>query len=79
MNKIVAAWIFHAVLAGPVFGQPAAGQTAAEGFIVCCATGLSMSGIDCAIRFHDGRVVDSAVFLRRKLAQFATLVAKGAH
>ncbi|HUW53081.1 MAG TPA: DUF5329 family protein [Rhodanobacter sp.] len=133
MNKIAAAWIFLAVLAGPVFGQQAAGQTGAEqrqaieqqkieyliasvaalhdatfirngvgydaakaaahmrlkrrfagsaastaeGFIVCCATGSSMSGINYTIRFHDGRVVDSAVFLRRKLAEYVTLAAKG--
>jgi len=133
MNKIVAASIFLAVLAGPVFGQQAVGQpdaeqlqaieqqkieyliasvaalhdatfirngvgydaakaaahmrlkrrfagaaaSTAEGFIVCCGTGSSMSGTKYTIRFQDGSIVDSAVFLHRKLAGYVTLAAKG--
>ena len=40
----------------------------AEDFIVYCATGSSTSGEKYRIRFADGRVVDTAVFLREKLA-----------
>lgn len=40
----------------------------AEDFIVCCATGSSTSGEKYRIRFADGRIVDTAVFLREKLA-----------
>ena len=42
----------------------------AEDFIACCATGSSASGEKYRIRFADGRVVDNAVFLRQKLAEF---------
>jgi hypothetical protein len=42
----------------------------AEDFITCCATGSSMSGEKYRIRFADGRVVDNAVFLREKLAEY---------
>jgi hypothetical protein len=42
----------------------------AEDFISCCATGSSASGEKYRIRFADGRVVDNAVFLRQKLAEF---------
>ncbi len=42
----------------------------AEGFITCCATRSSMSGIKYSIRFHDGRVVDSATYLRHRLAAY---------
>lgn len=40
----------------------------AEDFIVYCATGSSTSGEKYRIRFADGHVVDTAVFLREKLA-----------
>ena len=43
----------------------------AENFIACCGTGSSMSGTPYKIRFHDGRTVDSATFLRAKLAEYA--------
>lgn len=42
----------------------------AEDFIVYCATGSSISGEKYRIRFADGRSVDTAVFLREKLAAF---------
>jgi hypothetical protein len=42
----------------------------AEDFITRCATGSSASGEKYRIRFADGRVVDNAVFLRQKLAEF---------
>jgi hypothetical protein len=42
----------------------------AEDFIVYCGTGSSMSGTKYQIRFRDGQTIDSAVFLRQKLAQF---------
>ena len=42
----------------------------AEDFITICATGSSASGEKYRIRFADGRVVDNAVFLRQKLAEF---------
>jgi len=42
----------------------------AEEFITRCATGSSVSGEKYRIRFADGRVVDNAVFLRQKLAEF---------
>ncbi len=42
----------------------------AEDFIVYCGTGSSASGIKYTIRFADGRSVDSASFLRRKLAEY---------
>ena len=42
----------------------------AEDFIARCATGSSVSGEKYRIRFADGRVVDNAVFLRQKLAEF---------
>lgn len=42
----------------------------AEDFIARCATSSSMSGEKYRIRFADGRVVDNAVFLRQKLAEF---------
>ena len=44
----------------------------AQDFITYCGTGSSMSGTKYTIRFKDGRVVDSAVFLRNKLAGYAT-------
>lgn len=40
----------------------------AEDFIVYCATGSSISGERYRIRFADGRIVDSAAFLRERLA-----------
>jgi Family of unknown function (DUF5329) len=43
----------------------------AEDFIVYCATGSSMSGEKYRIRFGDGRVVETAEFLRGKLAAYA--------
>ena len=42
----------------------------AEDFITCCATASSASGEIYRIRFADGSVVDNAVFLREKLAEF---------
>jgi len=42
----------------------------AEDFITYCATGSSASGEKYRIRFADGRVVDNAVFLRQRLAEF---------
>lgn len=43
----------------------------AEDFIVCCGTGSSVSGINYTIRFADGHSVDSASYLRRKLAEYS--------
>jgi len=43
----------------------------AEDFILYCATGSSMSGEKYLIRFADGRTVDTADFLRGKLAAYA--------
>jgi hypothetical protein len=43
----------------------------AEDFIVCCATGSSMTGEKYRIKFPDGRMVDTADFLRSKLAAYA--------
>jgi len=43
----------------------------AEDFILYCATGSSMSGEKYRIRFADGRTVDTANFLRGKLAAYA--------
>ncbi len=42
----------------------------AEDFIRYCATGSSMSGEKYRIRFADGRTVDTADFLRGKLAAY---------
>lgn len=42
----------------------------AEDFIAYCGTGSSMSGIQYTIRFRDGHSVDSASFLRGKLAEY---------
>jgi hypothetical protein len=42
----------------------------AEDFITRCASASSMSGEKYRIRFADGHVVDNAVFLRQKLAEF---------
>lgn len=42
----------------------------AEGFIACCATRSSMSGIKYTIRFSDGRVVDAATYLHNRLAAY---------
>ncbi|TCV93402.1 hypothetical protein EC912_105263 [Luteibacter rhizovicinus] len=42
----------------------------AEDFIVYCATSSSESGIKYTIRFPDGQIVDSATFLRGKLAEY---------
>lgn len=39
-------------------------------FIVYCGTGSLVSGIKYSIRFHDGRTIDSATFLRDKLAEY---------
>jgi hypothetical protein len=43
----------------------------ADDFIRLCGSGSSMSGTPYQIRFSDGRVVSSEVFLREKLAEFA--------
>lgn len=48
----------------------------AQDFITCCATGSSMSGIKYTIRFHDGHSVDSATFLRGKLAEYEVRAAR---
>jgi hypothetical protein len=42
----------------------------AEDFIVYCATGSSVSGIKYEIRFADGHSIDSASFLRHRLAEY---------
>jgi hypothetical protein len=42
----------------------------AEDFITYCGTGSSVSGTKYSIRFHDGRVVDSATYLHDKLAEY---------
>ncbi len=42
----------------------------AEDFITYCGTGSSVSGTSYSIRFHDGRVVDSATYLRGKLDEY---------
>jgi hypothetical protein len=42
----------------------------AEDFIAYCATDSSASGIRYTIRFADGHTVDSATFLRGKLAEY---------
>lgn len=42
----------------------------AEDFIVYCATESSVTGSKYMIRFADGRTIDSATFLRGKLATF---------
>ncbi|MGE3153276.1 MAG: DUF5329 family protein [Nitrospiraceae bacterium] len=39
----------------------------AEDFIVCCATGSSISGEPYRIKFPDGRLVNSADYFRAKL------------
>jgi hypothetical protein len=49
----------------------------AEDFITFCATGSSMSGTKYSIRFSNGRTVDSATFLRGKLAEYETRAASG--
>ncbi|MDA3913795.1 DUF5329 family protein [Oleiagrimonas sp.] len=54
-----------------------ASASTAEGFINCCATRSSMSGIKYSIRFSDGHVVDAAVYLRGKLAEYPALSIKG--
>ncbi|MCW8807911.1 MAG: DUF5329 domain-containing protein [Rhodanobacter sp.] len=51
----------------------------AEEFIACCGTGSSISGKPYLIRFHDGRVVESATYLRCKLAEYDAAVARTAH
>ena len=45
----------------------------AEDFIVCCGTGSSTSGLNYTIRFADGHSIDSASFLRHKLAEYPSL------
>ncbi len=45
----------------------------AEDFIVCCGTGSSVSGINYKIRFADGHSIDSASFLRHKLAEYSPI------
>ena len=47
----------------------AAGQRVktAEDFILCCASGSSMSGEPYRIKFPDGRIVNSADYFRAKL------------
>ena len=43
----------------------------AEDFIVYCGTGSSVSGTKYTIRFADGHSVDSASYLRHKLAEYS--------
>jgi hypothetical protein len=43
----------------------------AQDFIVYCASKSSMSGIAYRIHFTNGRDVDSEVFLRQRLAEYA--------
>jgi hypothetical protein len=45
--------------------------TTAEEFITFCASESSLSGMPYQIKFADGRVVNSGVFLHQKLADFA--------
>jgi uncharacterized protein DUF5329 len=45
----------------------------AEDFIVCCATGSSVSGEKYRIRFADGRTIDADQFLRERLAGLSRL------
>ena len=49
----------------------------AEDFITYCATGSSTSGAKYEIKFGDGRTVDSATFLRGKLAEYNAGKANG--
>lgn len=49
----------------------------AEDFIRYCATGSSVSGKAYEIRFADGRIVPSAVFLRQTLKEFDDQRARG--
>jgi len=42
----------------------------AEDFITYCASGSSMTGEKYQIRFADGHVVDTAQFLRDRLARY---------
>ena len=49
----------------------------AEDFITYCGTGSSISGTKYTIRFHNGRVVDSATFLHGKLAEYAARTVSG--
>ena len=42
----------------------------ADDFITCCATNSSMSGEKYWIKFPDGHMVESAIFLREKLAAY---------
>ena len=51
----------------------------ARDFIVCCGTGSSISGTPYSIRFHDGRSIESATFLRGKLAEYEKRAAGGGH
>jgi hypothetical protein len=51
----------------------------AEDFIVYCATGSSVSGQKYRIKFADGRLVDSAEFLRGKLADFGNPASRPAN
>ncbi len=44
----------------------------AEDFIDFCASVSSLTGIKYSIKFADGRVVESAAFLREKLAAYPT-------
>ena len=46
------------------------GVHTAEDFIACCGTGSSVSGIKYEIHFADGHNIDSASFLRHKLAEY---------
>ena len=45
----------------------------AEDFIIRCASASSMTGRPYRIRFGDGREIDSAQFLRQKLAEYSTM------
>ncbi len=51
----------------------------AEEFITCCATGSSVSGLPYTIRFADGRTVESATYLRAKLAAYPSTAAQASH
>jgi Family of unknown function (DUF5329) len=42
----------------------------AQDFILCCATGSSITGTPYQIKFADGHTVPSADFLRQRLAEF---------
>ena len=49
----------------------------AEDFITYCGTGSSVSGTRYTIRFRDGHIVDSAMFLHDRLAAYEARPIRG--